>query len=204
MTEALIRTEIPPLVLRMHPAIKMDDQQFFEFCQQNPDLRIERTAEGDLEIMPPTGWESSNQNAGAIAQLWTWALGDGTGAVSDSSGGFILPNGAMRAPDAAWVRKSRLQEITAEQKQRFLPLCPDFVIELRSPSDSLTVLQDKMREYIDNGAALGWLLDAPNKQVYVYRPNAEAEQLDRPTTLSGEPELPGFVLDLNMVWETSL
>lgn len=202
MTEALIRTGIPQLVLRMHPAIRMDDRQFFEFCQQNPDLRIECTAEGDLEIMPPTGWESSNQNATLTHLVTAWALGDGTGAVSDSSGGFILPNGAKRAPAAAWVRKSRLRELTAEQKRRFLPLCPDFVIELRSPSDSLTVL-DKMREYIENGATLGWLLDAPNKQVYVYRPNAEVERLDRPTTLSGELELPGFVLDLNMVWETS-
>lgn len=203
MTEAITRTEIPPLVLRMHPAVKMDDRQFFEFCQQNPDLRIERTAEGDLIVMPPTGWESSNQNATLTHLITAWALKDSTGAVSDSSGGFILPNGATRAPDAAWVRKSRLQALTAEQKRRLLPLCPDFVIELRSPSDSLTVLQDKMREYIDNGAALGWLLDAPNKQVYAYRPNAEVERLDRPTTLSGEPELPGFVLDLNMVWETS-
>lgn len=203
MTEAVTRTEIPPLVLHMHPAVKMDDRQFFEFCQQNPDLRIERTAEGDLEIMPPAGWESSNQNATLTHLVTAWALGDGAGAVSDSSGGFILPNGAKRAPDTAWVRKSRLQALTTEQKRRFLPLCPDFVIELRSPSDSLTVLQDKMREYIDNGAALGWLLDAPNSQVYVYRPNAEVERLDKPTTLSGEPELPGFVLDLNMVWETS-
>ena len=146
MTEALIRTEIPPLVLRMHPAIKMDDRQFFEFCQQNPDLRIECTAEGDLEIMPPTGWESSNQNIGITSQLWTSTLRDRTGAASESSGGFILPNGAKRAPDAAWVRKSRLRALTAEQKQRFLPLCPDFVVELRSPSDSLSVLQDKMRE----------------------------------------------------------
>lgn len=199
----MIRTENPPLVLHMRPALEMDERQFFEFCQLNGNLRIERTAEGDLEIMPPAGWESSNQNATLTHLITAWALKDGTGAVSDSSGGFILPNGATRAPDAAWVRKSRLQTLTAEQKRRFLPLCPDFAIELRSPSDSLAVLQEKMREYIDNGTALGWLLDAPNKQVYVYRPNAEVERLDRPTTLSGEPELPGFVLDLSMVWETS-
>lgn len=203
MKEALIGAGYPPLVLHTRPAMEMDDRQFFEFCQLNRDWRIERTAEGDLEIMPPAGWESSSHNAGITAQLWTWAVRDGTGVLSDSSGGFILPNGATRAPDAAWVRKSRLRALTAEQKERFLPLCPDFVVELRSPSDRLATLQEKMREYIENGARLGWLLDVPNRQVYVYRPDAGVERLDEPSALSGEPELPGFVLDLRAIWEAS-
>ncbi len=155
------------MVLHTRPALEMDEEQFFEFCQLNPDLRIERNAEGDLEIMSPAGGRTGNRNAGITAQLWTWALGDGTGAAFDSATGFILPNGAVRAPDAAWVRMSRLQELTEEQQEQFLPLCPDFVIELRSPSDRLRAVQAKMREYIANGAVLGWLIDAPNRRVYV-------------------------------------
>ncbi len=201
MTETLTRVEIPPLVLHLRPAIELSDEQFFDFCQLNGDLRIERTAEGDLEIMPPADWAISSHNAGVTAQLWAWARRDGTGVVSDSSGGFTLPNGAVRAPDAAWVRKSRLPGRPAGRKGWFLPLCPDFVIELRSPSDRLRAVQAKMREYIANGAALGWLIDAPNRRVYVYRPDAEVEHLDQPAALAGDPELPGFVLDLTPVWE---
>lgn len=201
MAETLSRIEQQGLVLHLLPAVEMDDEQFFAFCQQNSDLRIERTAEGDLIVMPPAGWETGNRNAGITSQLWAWAQRDGTGAVSDSSTGFILPNGATRSPDAAWVRLSRLRELTPQQKARFLPLCPDFVIELCSPSDSLPVLQAKLEEYLANGTRLGWLLDAPNRRAYVYRPGAEVEQLDYPPTLSGEPELPGFVLDLTLVWE---
>jgi Uma2 family endonuclease len=138
------------------------------------------------------------------AQLTAWALRDGTGVTTDSSGGFYLPNGAMRAPDAAWVRRERLAGLTAEQRERFLPLCPDFVIELRSPSDSLPVLREKMEEYVENGARLGWLLDAPARRCYVYRPGGETEQLNEAAELSGEPELPGFSLDLDLVWRAGL
>ncbi|HEX5504979.1 MAG TPA: Uma2 family endonuclease [Thermomicrobiales bacterium] len=200
MTKTLTRVESPPLVLHLRPAIDMSDEQFLEFCGLNGDLRIERTAEGDLEIMPPAEWETSTHNAAISAQLWAWSLKDGTGVASDSSGGFRLPNSAIRAPDAAWVRKSRLQALTASQKKGFLPLCPDFVIEVRSPSDRLRTVQAKMREYIEQGAALGWLIDGPNRRVYVYRPHAEVERLDDPSTLSGDPELPGFVLDLKLIW----
>lgn len=201
MTETLTRVESPPLVLRLRPAIELSDEQFFAFCRLNPDLRIERTAEGDVEIMSPAGGRTGYRNAGITAQLWTWALRDGTGAPFDSATGFILPNGAVRAPDAAWVRMPRLEQLTEEQQERFLPLCPDFAIELRSPSDRLRVAQAKMQEYIANGAALGWLIDAPNRRVYVYRPDAEVERLDDPAMLSGDPELPGFVLDLTHVWQ---
>jgi Uma2 family endonuclease len=203
MTEALIGSRYPPLVLRTRPAIEMDDRQFFEFCQLNSEWRIERTAEGDLEIMPPAGGETGNRNATLTHLLTAWALRDGTGAAFDSSTGFNLPNGATRAPDGAWVRRERLAALTAEQKKRFLPLCPDFVVELRSPSDRSTALQDKMQEYVDNGARLGWLIDVPERRVYVYRPGAEVERLDRASSPSGEPELPGFVLDVRMIWETN-
>src|ERR671932_2756854 len=151
--------------------------------------------------MPPTVGETGNRNAILTTFLTTWALRDGTGAAFDSSTGFNLPNGATRAPDAAWVRRERLAALTAEQKKRFLPLCPDFVVELRSPSDRLAVIQDKMKEYMDNGARLGWLIDVPNREVYVYRPGTEAERVDEASELSGEPELPGFVLDLRAIWE---
>ncbi len=203
MTNTLTRVESPPLVLHLRPAIELSDEQFFQFCQLNPDLRIERTAEGDVEIMSPARGRTGNRNAGITAQLWTWALRDGTGAAFDAATGFILPNGAVRAPDGAWVRMSRLEEFTEEQQERFLPLCPDFAIELRSPSDRLRAAQAKMREYIANGALLGWLIDDANRRVYVYRPGAEVERLDDPATLSGEPELPGFVLDLQLVWQAS-
>ncbi len=157
MTEALISSEYPLLVLHTRPAIEMDDRQFFEFCQLNSEWRIERTAQGDLEIMPPVGGETSNRNALITAQLTVWALRDDTGAAFDSSGGFNLPNGATRSPDAAWVRRERLAALTAEQRKRFLPLCPDFVVELRSPSDSLSVLQTRCESTWTMGRGWGGL-----------------------------------------------
>jgi Uma2 family endonuclease len=193
-----------PLVLHTRPVFEMSDEVFFDFCQTNREWRIERSAEGEILIMPPTGGETGNQNAIFNAFLTLWALQDGTGVSFNSSSGFDLPNRATRSPDAAWVKKSRLAALTPEQKKRFLPLCPDFVIELSSPSDHLKMLQDKMQEYIDNGAQLGWLLDTPNRRVYVYRPGKAVECLENPATISGDPELPGFVLDLAPIWEPSL
>lgn len=201
MTEAKGRSEHPPVVLHTRPALEMDEDQFFEFCQINRDWRIERSAEGDLEVMPPTGWETGNRNIEIAAQLQMWARQDGTGLATDSSSGFRLPNGAVRAPDAARVRRERLTDLTDEQKQKFLPLCPDFVIELRSPSDSLDTLEGKMHEYLENGTKLGWLIDAANRQVYIYRPGAEVERVDKASELSGDPVLSGFVLDLRRIWE---
>ncbi len=201
MTKVLTPVESSSLLVHLRPVLEMSDEQFFEFCQLNRDLRIERTAEGDLRIMPPTGGETSHRNAKLIMQVMFWAKQDQTGVVFDSSGGFDLPNRATRSPDVAWVRRSRLQALPKEQKQKFIPLCPDFVIELRSRSDSLKQAKDKIQEYIENGAQLGWLIDADNKRIYVYRPGKKVEQLDNAQTISGDPILPGFVLDLGEIWE---
>jgi Uma2 family endonuclease len=204
MTQALVHNGSQPLVLHTRPVFEMSDELFYDFCQTNREWHIERTAEGDILIMPPSGWETGTYNARINAFLTLWALHDGTGVVSDSSTGFDLPNGATRSPDAAWVKRSRLATLTPEQKKRFLPLCPDFVTELRSPSDHLKTLQDKMQEYSDNGAQLGWLFDTPNRRVYVYRPGKAVECLENPTMLLGDPELPGFALDLAKIWEADL
>lgn len=189
-----------PLILHTRPVFEMSEELFFDFCQTNRDWRIERNAQGEVLIMPPAGGATSRGNVFLTTALNTWALQDGTGVVFDSSGGFELPNTATRSPDAAWVKRSRLALLTPEQKKRFLPLCPDFVVELRSPSDRLKVLQDKMQEYLDNGAKLGWLLDTLNRCAYVYRPGQAVERLDNPASLVGDPELPGFVLDLATIW----
>jgi Uma2 family endonuclease len=188
-----------PLVLRTRPALDLSDEQFFELCQINRDLRIERNAAGELLIMPPAGWGTSDRNSEINLQLRTWTKRDGTGIATDSSAGFRLPNTAVRSPDAAWIAKSRLEQIPAQQRERFLPACPDFVLELRSPSDRLADVQAKMQEYLANGARLGWLLDPANRHVYVYRPGAPDERLDAPDTISGDPVLPGFVLDLREI-----
>ncbi|MGB6301648.1 MAG: Uma2 family endonuclease, partial [Rivularia sp. (in: cyanobacteria)] len=151
-------------------------------------------------IMPPVGGESSNRNAGLTAQLWIWNQKNNLGIVFDSSGGFKLPNGADRSPDASWLKLSRWNELTTEQKTKFLPVAPDFVIELLSPSDSLKTTQQKMEEYKNNGVRLGWLINRKNRQVEIYRIGKEVEILDNPDSLSGEDVLPGFVLDLQMIW----
>ena len=193
------RLAVADLPLRLYlPA--MSDDEFFDFCQANRDLRIERTAQGEIIIMPPAGGETSNRNAALTTLLTTWAWRDGTGRSFDSSGGFILPNGATRSPDAAWVRSARLASLTPAQWRKFLPLCPDFVVELMSPSDNLAEAQAKMEEYLANGAMLGWLLDAEPKTAYVYHPGQPVEILQQPTVLSGEPVLPGFTLELSYIW----
>ncbi len=205
--ENLVQTYIPDDIrfVRLHFEFedekrKMTPDEFWEFCQKNPKLNSELTKEGDVIIMPPTGFETSDRNAELTTQLRIWAKKDKRGKTADSNGGFILPNGATRSPDASWVLKSRLDEFTKEQLEKFLPLCPDFVIEMTSPSDSLSETQAKMLEYIENGARLGWLIHAKTKQVFIYRPNEEAEILENPTKVSGEPLLTGFELDLIEIW----
>jgi Uma2 family endonuclease len=193
--------------IRMRPAVDLTDEEFFQLCQINETLRLERTAEGDLIVMPPTGGETSTRNFDISAQLSNWTKVDGTGTGFDSSGGFKLPNGAERSPDGAWVLRSRLAKLTVAQKQKSIPLCPDFVIELRSPSDALKDVQAKMAEYIENGARLGWLidpLDPSQRRVHVYRPGEPIEILEAPAEISGDPELPGFVMDLREIWEPNI
>ena len=179
----------------------MSEDEFFDFCQVNEFLRIERTHEGEIIMMVPIGGESSNQNLRIAAKLDLWAATDGRGVVFDSSAGFVLPNGAMRAPDAAWVRRERLATLTAAQKRKFLPLCPDFVIEVRSPTDRIAKLREKMAEYLANGAQLGWLIEPDPRRVHVYSANGRIEILKNPQSVSGDPVLPGFTLDLQPIWE---
>ena len=188
------------LVLQISPAWEMNADSFFEFCQLNSHLRIERNAIGKLIIMPPTGSETGNRNLKLTQQLANWTDRDGSGISFDSSTGFVLPNGATRSPDASWIELTRWNSLSSEQKSKFAPICPDFVVELRSPSDSLGLLQEKMQEYIDNGASLGWLIDRGAKQVYIYIPDAEVKCLDNPQTLTGNPLLSGFILDLIKIW----
>jgi Uma2 family endonuclease len=189
-----------PMVVHLRPVMDLSDEQLYQLSQLNPDLRIERNAQGELIIMSPTGGETGERNAEITMQLRVWAKRDGTGATFDSSTGFRLPNGGVRSPDASWVRRTRLDQLTAEQRSGFIPLCPDFVIELRSPSDNLADLQDKMQEYIDNGAELGWLIDTGHRRVYVYRPGEEVQELDYAETISGDPLLSQFQLDLREIW----
>ena len=180
--------------------IDLTDEQFFQLCQKNRDLRFERTANGELIIMPPTGSETSDRNADLTYQLRAWSRQNQLGKSFDSSGGFKLPNGADRSPDASWVTMERWNALTQAEKERFAPLCPDFVVELMSPNDSLEKTRTKMREYMDNGTRLGWLINRQQQQVEIYRPNREVEILANPQTLSGEDILPGFVLDLDQIW----
>ncbi|MEH2120252.1 Uma2 family endonuclease [Nostoc sp.] len=179
--------------------IDLTDDQFFQMCQQNRDYRFERTASGELLIMPPTGSDTGNRNFDMVVELGIWNKQTKLGKGFDSSTGFTLPNGAERSPDASWVKIERWNTLTPEQQEKFAPICPDFVVELRSRTDSLKELQDKMQEYIENGAQLGWLIDRKNKRVEIYRPGKDVEILDNPTSLSGENILPGFVLHLQQI-----
>lgn len=200
MTQIAISSTPVPLSLQMGSALRLSDDELFALCARNPELRIERDAEGNLIVMTPAGGESGHRNLEVVMALGAWAKQDGTGVAFDSSTGFLLPNGAMRAPDAAWVLRSRLAPLSAATKKTFLPLCPDFVVELRSPSDRLRDLQAKMEEYRDNGARLGWLLDPEDQQVLVYRPGRSVEALAQIAVVSGDPELAGFRLELTPIW----
>ena len=189
-----------PLVLTLSPAVELTEDQFFDFCRINGELRIERTADGELEIMPPAGSATGDRNAEITMQLRIWAKRDGSGLTFDSSAGFTLPNGATRSPDASWIARERWEQVPPDKRDRFAPICPDFVVELRSPSDRLSTLHDKLAEYVANGARLGWLLDPPTRQVYVYRPGVPVACLENPDQVSGDPVLPGFRLDVREVW----
>lgn len=201
MGTALTVTDANPLVLHFGSLLhRISDREFFEFCQLNQEWRIERSTRGDLIIMPPTGGKSGGRNFTLAGRFYLWVEADGTGKGFDSSTGFTLPSGAKRSPDLAWVSLHRWEALTDEQQEEFPPLCPDFVVELRSRTDSLDALKAKMEEYIDNGARLGWLIDPSERRVYIYRPDAQVEQLDDPPHVSGEPLLRGFTLGVQALW----
>ncbi|MGK7875806.1 MAG: Uma2 family endonuclease [Xenococcaceae cyanobacterium] len=187
------------ITLDLNSIIELTDDQFFQLCQNHRDYRFERTASGKLIIMPPTGGETSNRNADLTFQLQAWSRQNNLGIAFDSSGGFKLPNGEDLSPSASWVKRERWEALTPEEKEKFVPLCPDFVVELRSPSDSLKKIQAKMQEYMDNKARLGWLIDRKNQRVEIYRQGQDVEILQSPVTLSGEEILSGFVLDLSEI-----
>ena len=193
--------EAEPLIIHLRPGLQMTEDQFFEFCQVNDDLQIERTARGEILVMAPTGGEGSYREVEAATILRIWANKDGRGRAFGSTAGFRLPNSAVRAPDASWVRLDRLAKLTPRQKRKFLPLCPDFVIEILSVSDRLEKLQGKMAEYRENGACLGWLIDPEKRKVYIYRPGKRVQCLNHPKRVSGDPELPGFELEMAEIWK---
>lgn len=195
-TETLL-IELPKSI-----GLYVTQEQFAALAAANRDLRLERTAQGELIVNPPTGWETGRRNWSISGELYLWWRSAGEpGEAFDSSTGFILPNSATRAPDASWVSGERWQALTPEQKGTFANICPDFVVELRSSSDTLKSLQDKMREYLDNGIKLGWLIDPQQRRVEIYRLSKDVEVLENPAELSGEEVLPGFVLNLRRVWD---
>ena len=194
---------VSPLVLHFPPGKRMTAKEYFDFCMANPDLRLEQSSTGEIIVMSPTGGWSSGRNSQITMQLAVWAEKDGTGMAFDSNAEFRLPGGSARSPDASWVLLTRWNALTPEEQEEFPPLCPDFVLELRSHSDRLKVLKEKMEEYQANGARLGWLVDPYTKKVHVYRPNREPEILDDPKTVSGESVLPGFELDLTKIFPRS-
>jgi Uma2 family endonuclease len=200
MATLLIDTKQHPLTIHLPSTQIMNRQQFYDFCQANPNLRIEQTATGEVIIMPPTFADTGNRNVKLVQQVANWSDQNDAGETFDSSTGFTLPNGATRSPDVAWISNDRWNALTPEQKASFAPICPDFVIELRSSSDSLSPLQAKMQEYIENGTRLGFLIDRQQRTVHCYRPNQEPAILTEPETLSGEPELPGLTLRMAKIW----
>lgn len=189
------------VTLQIPTALKFTDDEFLQIIAANKDLRLELSAQGELVIMSPTGGETGNRNFEVYLDLGYWNRKNGLGKAFDSSTGFKLPNGGTRSPDVSWIKIERWNALTPEQRKKFLPLCPDFVIELLSESDDLEDTQAKMREYIDNGLRLGWLINPKDKQVEIYRPNQATEILQSPRNLLGEDVLPGFILDLQPIFE---
>ena len=190
-----------PIVLDFRDVLeKISDDEFERFCRRNPDVEIELTKEGELIIMPPTGGKTGIRNFSLIGYFYNWVEKNQSGVGFDSSTVFKLPNRAKRSPDLAWIKNERWESLTAEEQEKFPPLCPDFVVELRSPSDSIKNLQAKMDEYIENGASLGWLIDPLERKIYVYRSDSEMEILETPDTVSGEPLLKNFSLKMKKIW----
>ena len=200
MNALCVETADTELEVQFPGQLALDREAFFAFCQANPDLRIERDGSGKVIVMAPVGSETSGRNASLTAQLYNWTKKNGAGKAFDATGGFELPNGATRNPDAAWIPFEKWNLLPAQKRRKFAPLCPDFVLELRSETDRLPALLDKMKEYVANGAKVGVLIDPLEGKAYVFRPAREAEILNRPATLSAEPEMPGLIFDLGDVW----
>ncbi|MEM6840373.1 MAG: Uma2 family endonuclease [Cyanobacteria bacterium P01_H01_bin.119] len=203
MTNLLIQAEQITLPINLSSLLtltEISDEQFYAFCRTNPELRIERNANREVIVMPPAFSDTGNRNFRIAGQLFVWSEADGTGEAFDSSSGFTLPNGATRSPDAAWITAERWSALTSEQQESFAPIAPDFVVELRSSSDRLAGLKDKLAEYMENGVRLGLLIDRKNRLVYAYRPNCLPEVLENPEVVSCEPELPGFSLRMAKIW----
>jgi Uma2 family endonuclease len=183
-----------------NPVIRLSDEQFYQLCRANPEIKFERNAKGEVLIMSPPGGETGNRNAEILIEFGFWNRQYKLGKLFDSSTCFKFPNNAARSPDIAWIEQNRWDRLTDEQKEKFPPIVPDFVLELMSPSDRLQEIQEKMQEYIDNGVKLGWLIDRKTFSVEIYRPGQAVEILNHPTIISGENILPGFLLDLQIVW----
>ena len=188
------------ITINLNSVIKLNEDQFYEVCRSNPDLKFERNAQGELIMMSPTGGITGKYNSDINTDLNIWNRQKKLGVVFDSSTGFKLPNGADRSPDSAWILLERWNQLSLKQQEKFVPLCPDFVIELRSSSDNLKTLQEKMEEYISNGTRLGWLINRQDKQVEIYRQGQPKEILNQPSSLWGENILPDFVLNLKSIW----
>lgn len=199
--QVVLPEEALPATLKLNPELRMNDDDYFEFCMANPNVRFERTAQGEIVIVPPAGWESDHECVSVAAQLHHWARRDGRGKSSGTSTEFILPTGAALSPDAAWVSKDRLSRLSRDQRRKFPPVCPEFVVEVMSPSDRLRAAQEKMPEWMRAGVELGWLIDGDRQTVYIYRAGKqEAEKRAGITKLAGEGPVTGFELDLSDVW----
>jgi Uma2 family endonuclease len=188
------------LTLQLPHNLKFTDEEFEQIVAVNKELRLELTAEGELVIMSPTGGETGNRNFDLLGQLWFWNSQKNLGKAFDSSTGFKLPNGATRSPDASWIKLERWNSLTPEQRKKFIPLCPDFAVELVSETDDVEDIKAKMQEYLVNGLQLGWLINPKDKQVIIYRLAQAPEVLQSPTSLSGEYVLPGFILNLQYIF----
>ncbi len=193
------KPEYPYVVMRLDTLGKLDADTFFDLAQANQDLRMELSAEGDLIVMPPTGGNTGRRNFKFAMKFGQWAEENAQGEAFDSSTGFRLPDGAVRSPDTSWVSKAKLETLTHKQMEKYPPLCPDFVLELRSPTDRLEVVKEKMQEYMENGAELGWLIDPQEKRVYIYTADG-VEELEHPQEVVGTGVLAGFVLELAEIW----
>ncbi len=195
-----VESSVPPVLALNVQSVRLTDEQFEKLCWDNPDLRIELTSRGELIVMPPTGLETGWRNSKLTQRLAEWTERDGSGLSFDSSTLFTLPDGSKRSPDASWIRRERVQQLSKKERKGFALIAPDFVIELRSPSDRWSVLEEKMLDYMGNGVRLAWLIDPEAMGVFVYRPNQPAEAFDNPTSISADPELPGFIFNVQEIW----